>query len=327
MRGIRKLGVGAAALAVGVLSASAGHALIDDAYTSYTQPANALVMPFDATDGHESFLLVSNTNGTSSGIAGVTTHWAFWSENCDHLADFSICLTLNDTVVVDPRNMSAIDVGNNPIGPSIDLSGERGLVVVTAYETDDVCSDSSVLGNIPVDDAIVGTYTLANTGTNSAFGGDAIGLGLNASGSYTELPQGFTNAIDIQTFRPDVLEDSNVILLSLAERSGNGATADIEVGPNVSTIKAAVTIYDTLEIATSLPDVRIKCVEFLSVIPSENSLIPNTVTVTSSGFLRLWNFSPSIGGDSARFVYAVHGQAVGQFGGSSNGKYSVQLPF
>lgn len=327
MRGIRKLGVGAAALAVGVLSASAGHALIDDDFTSYTQPANALVMPFDATSGHESFLLVSNTNGTSGSLAGVTTHWAFWSENCDHLADFSICLTLNDTVVVDPRDMGAIDSGNNRIGPDIDLSGEHGLVVVTAYQTDDVCSDSSVLGNIPVDDAIVGTYTLANTATNSAFGGDAIGLGLNASGDYTELPKGITNAIDVQTFRPDALEDSNVILLSLAERSGNGATASIEVGPNTKTITAAVTLYDTLEIATSLPDVRIKCAEFQTVIPGADSLIPDTITVASSGFLRLWNFSPAIGGESGQFIYAVHGQAVGQFGGSSNGKYSVELPF
>ena len=47
MRGIRKLGVAAVALAVGVLGAGKSHALIDDQYTSFTQPANALVMPFD----------------------------------------------------------------------------------------------------------------------------------------------------------------------------------------------------------------------------------------------------------------------------------------
>ena len=52
MRGIRKLGVAAVALAVGVLGASKSHALIDDPYTSFTQPANALVMPFDEDDGH-----------------------------------------------------------------------------------------------------------------------------------------------------------------------------------------------------------------------------------------------------------------------------------
>ena len=51
MRGIRKLGVAAVALAVGVLGAGKSHALIDDPFTSYTQPANALVMPFDRDDG------------------------------------------------------------------------------------------------------------------------------------------------------------------------------------------------------------------------------------------------------------------------------------
>ena len=96
-------------------------------------------------------------------IAGVTTHWSYWSENCDHLADVYVCLTLNDTVVVNPSEISAIDAGNNPIGPQIDLSGKQGFVVVTAYATDEICSDSSVRGDVLVDDAIVGTYTIANT--------------------------------------------------------------------------------------------------------------------------------------------------------------------
>src|SRR5690554_4240401 len=115
MRGIRKLGVAAVALAVSVLGASKSHALVDDPFTSFTQPANALVMPFDVTDDQVTFLLASNIGGLSpvgdAFIAGVTTHWTFWSETCDHLADVFICLTLNDTVVVDPRELSAIDAG------------------------------------------------------------------------------------------------------------------------------------------------------------------------------------------------------------------------
>lgn len=334
MRGISKLGVAAVALAAGVLSANTGHALIDDPYTSYTQPANALVMPFDVSeDSKESYLLVSNVSGVSvipggGANLGVTTHWAFWSETCDHLADFYVCLTLNDTVVIDPRDTGAIDVGNQRIGPDIDLSGNRGLVVVTAYETDEICSDSSVLGDVPVDDALVGSFTLADTSTSASYGNDAIGLGLDFLGNFTELPEIDINAIDIQLFNPNDLDDSDVILLSLIEQSGNGSTADVEVGPNASAVTAAVTLYDTLEIATSLPDTRIVCTEFTSVIPGEEgSLIPSTIGVDSSGFVRLWNFSPDIGLETNRFVYAIHGQTLGEFGASLNGKYSVELFF
>jgi hypothetical protein len=333
MRGTWKLGVAAVALAVGVLGAKTSYALIDDPFTSYTQPANALVMPFDVSDNRESYLTVSNLNGTSKipgggENLGVTTHWAFWSESCDHLADVFICLTLNDTVVVDPRDTGAVDVGNQRIGPDIDLSGEKGLVVVTAYQTDEICSDASVLGDIPVDDAIVGSFTLADTSIPVSYGNDAIGLGLDASGSFTQLPAIDANAIDIQLFNPDMLSDSEIILLSLAEQSGNGSTADVEVGPNAATISAGVTIYDTLEIGTSLPDTRIKCATFTTAKPGEEgSLIPGSITVTSSGFVRISGFSPSIGGDTGRFIYGIHGQTLDRFGASANGKYSLELVF
>ena len=76
MRGLRMLGVAAVALAVGVVSASNSFASSDDVDTSYTQPANALVMPFDAREGRQSFFVVSNIAGTSDEgrLAGVTTH-------------------------------------------------------------------------------------------------------------------------------------------------------------------------------------------------------------------------------------------------------------
>jgi hypothetical protein len=330
MRGIRKLGVAAVALAVGVLGAGKSHALVDDPFTSFTQPANALVMPFDQTEGHATFFLVSNISGLSPAgdgfIAGVTTHWSYWSENCDHLADVYVCLTLNDTVVVSPSEISAIDAGNNPIGPQIDLSGNRGFVVVTAYATDEICSDSSVRGNILVDDAIVGTYTFADIESQASFGNDAIGLGTDFSGSFTELPgddfidyDGFS----IQTFNPEDLDDSTVVLLSLKEQSGSGGTAPHEIGPNTTNTRADLVYYDNLEIPTSLPEATLRCAEFTSLIPGEGSLIPDTISLLSSGILRLDRFTPAIGGTTGRFIYGIHGQAVGNFGGSSNMKYKV----
>jgi hypothetical protein len=311
-----------------VLGAGKSHALIDDPYTSFTQPANALVMPFDETDGHATFFLVSNISGLSpvgdGFIAGVTTHWSYWSEDCSHLADVYVCLTLNDTVVVSPADVSAIDAGNNPIGPKIDLTGERGFVVVTAYATDEICSDSSVRGDILVDDAIVGTYTFANTESQASFGNDAIGLGTDFFGDFTELPSAGYDKFSIQTFNPEDLDDSTVVLLSLKEQSGSGSTAPYEVGPNTANTRADLVYYDNLEIPTSLPEATIKCAKFTSVIPAaEGSLIPDTISLLSSGILRLANFTPAIGGDTGRFIYGIHGQAVSNFGGSSNMKYKL----
>jgi len=330
MRGIRKLGVAAVALAVGVLGAGKSHALVDDPFTSYTQPANALVMPFDETDDHATFFIVSNISGLSPAgdgfIAGVTTHWSYWSEDCSHLADVFVCLTLNDTVIVSPSEISAIDAGNNPIGPQINLSGNRGFVVVTAYATDEICSDSSVRGNLLVDDAIVGTYTFANIESQASFGNDAIGLGTDFTGSYTELPgDDFIDydKFSIQTFNPEDLDDSTVVLLSLREQAGSGAQADREVGPNTANTRADLVYYDNLEIPTSLPEATIRCAKFTSLIPGAGALIPDTISLLSSGILRLDRFSPAIGGDTGRFIYGIHGQAVGNFGGSSNMKYKV----
>jgi hypothetical protein len=322
--------VAAVALAVGVLGAGKSHALVDDPFTSYTQPANALVMPFDQSDDHSTFFIVSNLSGLSpvgdGFIAGVTTHWSYWSEDCSHLADVFVCLTLNDTVIVSPSEISAIDAGNNPIGPQIDLSGNRGFVVVTAYATDEICSDASVRGNLPVDDAIVGTYTFASISEGFSFGNDAIGLGLDFSGSNTELPgDDFIDfdTFSIQTFNPEDLDVSAVVLLSLKEQSGSGSTSSVEIGPNTANTVADLVYYDNLEIPTSLPEATIRCAKFTSLIPGEDSLIPDTISLLSSGILRLDRFSPAIGGDTGRFIYGLHGQALGQFGGSSNMKYKV----
>ena len=63
--------------------------------------------------------------------------------------------------------------------------------------------------------------------------------------------------------------------------------------------------------------------EFTTVIPGVGALIPDTISLLSSGILRLDNFTPAIGGETGRFIYGIHGQAVGNFGGSSNMKYKL----
>jgi hypothetical protein len=355
MKGFRKLGVAAVALAVGLFSASSSRATPDDPYTSYTQPANALVMPFDATEGRVSFLVASNLAGISPTedpdrfIPAVTTHWAYWSQNCQHLADVYVCLTLNDTIVVDPTDIRSIDAGNNEFGPEIDLSGQRGFVVVTAYSTGEICADASFENFLPIDNAIVGSYTLADLDSGAALGADAIGLGLNTVDGglenpncpidpfarfiarftdpdfncHTELPSVTPTAIDIQTFSPETLDLSAVAVLSLRESFGNGPSSFVEVGPNTANISATAVFYDNTEAATSLPDVTVRCIVFNSLIPGATNFIPDTISGLTSGIFRMANFSPGIGGDTGRFIYATYGQAVGQFGAGTNGKYKA----
>src|SRR5581483_11095596 len=122
----------AAGLFLGLTSTA--HAILFDDQSSLTQPATELVMPFDASDNKSSFLLVSNPDAVSFDAAQVSTHWIFWGTNCRELADVSICLTLNDTIVVDPRNITSVGPDNEPLGPTVNLDGEKGIVTVTAYE-------------------------------------------------------------------------------------------------------------------------------------------------------------------------------------------------
>ena len=351
MEGFGRLGVAAVALAAGIFSAGFSHATPDDPYTSYTQPANALVMPFNVEADRASFLLVSNLSGISPTddpsryVPAVTTHWSYWSDSCAHLADVFVCLTLNDTVVVDPRDVRSIDAGNNEYGPEIDLSGKKGFVVVTAYSTGEVCADAAFEGYLPIDDALVGSYTFADVASGAALGGDAIGLGLEYDSNcpvdpferfiahltdpsfdcHTELPKIGTGAIDIQTFNPETLDLSVVVLLALREKAGSGPSQNIEIGPQSSAISANTVFYDNTEAATSLPDVSIKCATFQSLIPGTGNLIPDTVSGLTGGIFRMSGFSPGIGGATERWIYGIYGQSVGQFGAGSNAKYKVSF--
>jgi hypothetical protein len=278
-------------------------------------------MPFDLSPGHVTFLSVSNLSGRSPAAAAVQTHWVFWSESCDHLVDLWICLTLNDTVVVDPSRASSIDIDNRAVGPVVDLSGRRGMVTVTAYETDEECRSLGTLP--PVDGAIVGMFTLANVATGAAFGHDALGLGLDASGSHTELPDALLSPsasegfLDIQTFNPSSLQDSTVVLLAVQEGAGQGASASVEIGP-LRGVTANLSFSDSLEVQTSLPDVAISCAQFVN-------LEPEAVTFTSAGVFRLTNILVD-GGAVGRttWVYGFTGYAVGPFGAASSARYLFQ---
>lgn len=320
----------------GLLAPGTVHALRDDVFTSETQPANTLLLPFDVTDDHQTYVQVSNVAGVSSSSAPkITTHWAFWSDSCTHLVDVAICLTLNDTVVVDPRDVSAITESNERVGPVANLSGERGFLTVTAYATDDSCGGPDVLGLRLVDDAIVGGITLADDGTNAAIGLDGIGLGLDPTGTFVDLPDlllspsGSEGFLDVQTFPIPDLELAQVIYLAVAENTGNLAG---EIGPIGRDVTANATFYDTLEVPISLPSIEIECARFASLHSTgDDPLIPPTVTIESSGLYRLTNVfagSDPVGDADGQngndtWLYGAYAQSIGPFGAGSRAKYPV----
>lgn len=298
----------AVAAIVGIVASDAA-GLVDDLQTSQTQPAAALVGPFDVTEEHASFIEVSNIAADE-----VVTHWVFWSDSCEHLVDVWICLTPRDTVVVDPRAISSIDERNDRVGPGVDLSGQRGSVIVTAYAPGASCRAPA--DEVIVDDSIVGAFTIADTNTAAAFGGDMVGFGLDEVDDYVDLPDMELQRLDVQTFNPTTLGDTTIALLALAESSG-------ELQPLVG-VRSQTIFFDTLEVPTSLPDVEVSCSLIGSIF---ETLLPPTITPNSSGFVRLLhprtNDGP-IGHDT--WLVGLYGQSVGNYGSGLRMKYPVLSP-
>ena len=319
---------------------------------TFTEPAETLVMPFDLSTGKGSFEIVSRIGGGDPVIA---THWSYWSKDCRHLADVLICLTRDDTIVVDPTKLQGsfqADTGNQGVGAIIDLTGEQGMLTVTAFTASEdslnrrecVIPDPTAV----VADQLVGSWTIANTGTNSAFGHDAIGMSTQNfpdaatffGDSSTRLP------FFLQTFNPESLTDSEVILITVefGDFSGNGRFQGAEIGPitfpGSPKLCCDATFIDNLEVPVSLPDVCFDCVGFAAIADSlapegTTALIPPTTAINSSGLLQLTNCTvddpeatpgTSIGESSqTQFIFAFHGQAVGPFGTIDNGKYTGGL--
>jgi hypothetical protein len=300
-----------------LFSAGAAWALEDDLDASLTQPAAALVAPFDSVDGM-TYLAVSQPPGGKT----LATHWVFWSESCDHLADVWICLTAGDTVVVDSTNIQAIDDQNQPVGPVVDLTGERGFVTVTAFDGSESCQNPP--SPVPVDDAIVGFYTIADPASGASFGLDMVGFGLTSSApSRVELPELTLQRIDLQTFNPEMLDQSEVMLIALQEGSGGAGAGGVELAP-LTGVSSDVSFFDNLEVPLSLPGVRISCALFGPLV---GTLIPPAIVPGSSGLVRLEG--PNVGGQPIgghTWLIGFLGMRVGNFGTATNGRYPIGVP-
>ena len=290
----------------------------------------ALVAPFDQSEGHKTYLTAHGGGAfsPSTGVPAVLTHWTFWSDSCQHLANFSVCLTQDDSVVIDVSNMGAIGPDNERLESRFDLTGYRGLVTVHAYQTDARCRNPADLGFQLIDRAIWGTWSIANTRTNAA-AGDRM-QSLNLVDGAVAVPEERFRALDVAFFQPDSLTSSDVVLLVVVENFGDFPG---EIGPPQGRVIVGTQVQacDTQEQCLSLPDLQIGCALFSTLIPSPGAIIPPTLMPGSSGFLRLSSprfvkSDPAItGGDL--WLYAWHLQQLGAFGTGARGTYLDPLEF
>lgn len=317
--------------AVVALGAPATHAELGGTVTR-SEPAGTLIMPFDSTSGKVSFQRVVRTGGSDTGRS-IATHWVYWANDCKHLADFIVCLTPRDSIVADPTALQAeVQSGNSnkKIGPVINLTGKRGLVAVTAYETD-TSGGGCRIPDVPVtkNRVLAGAWTIANLDTSTGYGGDAIGF--PDTGVFPDPSILADHGIWIPTYAPDTLTDSKVIVLPVKFPGGSGVFAN-EVGP-LNKVTCDSAFVDNLEAQTSLPSQTFRCVNFnpiaaaLEVEKGDPAIIPDTFDLSTSGFLRFSNCRTSNGAllSGKRFVFAFHAEAVGPFGTVVAGKYTDLL--
>jgi hypothetical protein len=223
-------------------------------------------------------------------------------------------LTRNDTVVVDPRNTGGVGKDNEDVGPRVHLEDVRGTVIVVAYETNEDCDPFTDVSSPSIaDDTIVGAFTLADIDVGYSFGNDAFGLGEadnvpNKIIVPTPDDEDLHYEFAIQTFRPESVEASQVILTHLQETNPTGP-----VVPVSSVLRFATSFVDTTEIPVSLPDTTVSCTEFFSI---SGDLIPDSTTVSSSGIIRLQPTSGFV--DGRDYLYGIVGQAVDEYGASSS---------
>jgi hypothetical protein len=317
-----------AAMAALAFLGSTAHAR--DSQETLNHPAASLVAPFTNTADDVSFFIVTNLGGVSPGPSGVfspnsdipkiTTHWSYWSEDCAHLGDVNICLTLNDTIVVDTRIVQSVNGDNQTIGPKLILDDQRGFVIVTAYETDEECRDATHRGEVVVDDALVGSYTFANTPTGSSAGNVMPGFG--AVNGIVNLPDACYERISLATFRESSLDFSQLVGFTLEERQGEDTGYFGELGPINGRVVGSGTFYDNVETRTSLQDIEFRCGTFINTLArNRGGVFP--LEGASGGFFSFENLRvlrdngdvEPLGGTTA--IVAALNQAVGTYGAST----------
>ncbi len=319
------------ALGVGWLVASVAFAMDDDPAMSLTSRAASLTVPYDVTEkggmNKVSFIRITAPGARSPDdvlgkVPQVAVHLAAYTEDCRHQADLWLCVTKDSTIPLDPTALSSVHYDPNTkslieTGPVVDLTGERGIITLTAYETDRACSAGS---GVIVDDVLIGAWSISDNSTSATCSGPAFGHGLDESGAFVELnePGHNLDRVSVGTYNPSRVEALD-IGIALQEEAGQEPG---ELGPIVGQINGQSRFCDgQSESCLSRPDLRTTCV-FFDEEPEP---------FTGSGYFDLHkgtftaegaSESQPIGSESRTALYAVRCEDFVSLGMGTFGNYT-----
>lgn len=187
-RGLRAAVAAAVALALGFfgLGAGAARAGVASFFGPNTDlPDSNLVMPFAAAGGRTTFLSISNV-----GSGAASARWSFYDASGELLVEVDrSVLGEGGTDLVDVTAIRSVPADG---GPPVDLTGHDGFVVVAGDG----------------DPRLIGSFTIANVSTSSAFGAAATGLGAVGVLAPNTVLLG-------TTFAPSTLDDDLLMLLAV----------------------------------------------------------------------------------------------------------------
>jgi hypothetical protein len=276
--------------------------------------------------------MVVSRIGEAVPARAVDTHWVFYAADCGHLADLSIVLTDNDTIVVDPTRIQSQsqDPGvplNEPHGPIVDLTGRRGVAIVTVQPPPGVSRAQ-----------VIGSWTIGDLAAGVAFGADAVGLADVALPDAAALGG---EGLIVPTFNPSALDTSAVIVIGLEQR-GDSIVPIARPAPALggAHVCCNAALTDTLENRVSVPDVCFACALFAPIAPTrvpspDPPVVPAASAPSTAGLLYLRACrtagedgapAPLGAGEFPQYLVAFHGQAVGPFGVVTSGKYAARPP-
>jgi hypothetical protein len=231
-------------------------------------------MPWDLTSTFESFAQITNTSSTN-----VVTHWVYWSNSCDKMADVTVCLTPDGGHVMDASavtNAIWVDGESQNRGDPVNLRAAAmargvepaGTLYVSAFQAmpGDFLDCLSTGSLVP--ESLIGRWATADPDTSVSAGGNAQGFGLSPDVSRCDLPDLTLGAITVQTFAPVNLSTSAITLFVTEENAGDDSSFPGELGPachrrgafdRPCLVQTPTSFTNNEEVRTSLGDLLFGC--------------------------------------------------------------------
>jgi hypothetical protein len=290
------------ALAVGAWSGPTGPALAGGGGGLFGPnsdfPDANLVLPFDATSPRTTFFAASNV-----GSGAIDARWFFYDQSGELIAQVTrAILGEGGTDVVDVTriaNRSLTAGGELREGPATSLAGRRGLAVVA--------------GNGEA--RLIGSFSIANTATSSAYGASAAGFGVVGG-----LADGAS--VSGTSFSPTSLQDNQLVLIGLNPASGSSVTSLTDgERPRAGSEVMRVTIELHGNAGDGLVALDTFRVEGSALVGSLQDLFPGTALSSSLSIIAYADegadysgsrFDPD--GNSTVALIGFYGQALGPFG-------------